>query len=192
MLYLLLFSSTSTALRPAITIDPCTLYSKSPASLKQFQDHVWAPSHWRRGDPPAKTIRSWRLHLHCLPPSWQKKLKQRWRELQRAYFARRRTELWRERITPFYGCTKLAICGWWAIPVQYVSCESGGDYYPDAGLIYGGAYGIIPSTWSDYGGTAFAPTAYEATPHEQDLIAHKMWLDVKDGAWAPFEPPGCG
>jgi len=192
VLLALLFASPTTALRPATTINPCILYSDSPKHLAQFAEDVWSPDRWRRGDPPAKMIQAWRAKQHCLPPGWQRVLRKRWRELQAAFFDRRRAELWRQRVTPFFGCTKLGICGWWAIPATYVSCESGGDYYPDAGLIYGGAYGLIPPTWAAYGGAAFAPTAYEASPREQDLTAHKVWLDVEDAAWAPFEPPGCG
>lgn len=89
MLYLLLFASPTTALRPATTINPCILYAASPSHLKQFAEEVWVPNRWRRGDPPAKTIKAWRLKLHCLPPGWQKKLKQRWRELQGIYFHKR-------------------------------------------------------------------------------------------------------
>jgi Transglycosylase-like domain len=185
VLYLLLFSSTSTALRPSTTIDPCILYSDSAVQLKQFAEDVWSPDRWRRGDPPAKTIEAWRLKLHCAPPSWQKKLKQRWRELQSAYFNRRRAELWRERVTPFCESGRC-----FAIPWEFVSCESGGDYYPNFGFAYGGAYGLIPPTWLAYGGGVYASQANEATPHQQDLIAHKVWLDVGEAAWRPFEG-GC-
>lgn len=84
-----MFSSTSTALRPSTTIDPCILYKDSPSSVKQFIGEVWSPDRWRRGDPPAKTIRAWRAKQRCLPPGWQRVLRKRWRELQRAFFAKR-------------------------------------------------------------------------------------------------------
>lgn len=161
--------------------------------FRPFSRAVWALEKWDRGMPPHKVIAAERKMLRCSQgPGHRKAMKHRWRADQIAYFDHRQDELWRVRVTPFYGCTKLGICKWWAIPAHYVSCESGGDYYPDAGLIYGGAYGIIPSTWADYGGTRYGATAYHASPKEQDLIAAHMWDDVHDAAWAPFEPPGCG
>lgn len=177
-LYLLLFSSTSTALRPATTIDPCILYSDSPVSVKQFIGAVWDEDRWRRGDPPAKTIAAWRLKLHCLPPSWQKKLKQRWRELRAEFFHRRRAELWRERITPYYGCTSIGGCGWWALPVAVTDCESGG-YYGH----HSGAYGFLDSTWSARGGSQYGPYPGAASESAQDLMAHQLWVDVGPSGW---------
>lgn len=112
-------------------------------------------------------------------------LKKRWREAKRAFYEHRRTMLWRTRVTPFYGAGR-----WWAIPWEFVSCESGGDYYPDFGFAYGGAYGLIPPTWLAYGGGSFASQANDASEHQQDLIAHKVWLDVGEAAWRPFEG-GC-
>lgn len=184
MLYLLSFSSTSTALRPATTIDPCVLYSDPPASVRSFIDKVWDESRWRRGDPPAKTVNAWRLHLHCLPPSWQKKLKQRWRELQGEFFDRRGAELRRRRVTPEWGCTSLGGCKFWALPAYIVDCESGGDYTPDAGLTFGGAYGILVSTWQQFGGLRWASQANYAPPYAQDIVARRVWLAVGSSAWA--------
>lgn len=179
-------ASQSSAVRPHTfkPLDPCILYSSSPSKIKQFQDRVWKTSRWRRGDPPAKTIKAWKLKQHCLSPGWQKKLKQRWRELQGAYFDRRRAELWRQRVTPFYGCTTFS-CGWYAIPTVYVDCESGGRGGP-----YPNIYGIISPTWGNYGGYRYAGSAEEASFREQSLIAGAIWDDVGSAAWAPFEG-GC-
>jgi len=103
-------------------------------------------------------------------------LRKRWRELQAAFFERRRTELWRRRVTPFYGCTSIGGCGWWALPVALVDCESGGNY-----LFPYGAYSILDPAWRDWGGqTAHAG---EASKREQDLVAHRGWLLYGEGAW---------
>lgn len=179
MLYLLLFSSTSTALRPVTTtIDPCILYSDSPASVRSFIGQVWDESRWRRGDPPPTTIRAWRLHLHCLPPGSQRALRRRWRELQAEFFNRRRAELWRERVTPYWGCTSIGGCGWWALPVAVIDCESGG-YYGH----HSGAYGFLDSTWIARGGLQYAPFPGAASERDQDLMAHQLWLDVGPSGW---------
>jgi hypothetical protein len=171
VLYLLLFASPTTALRPATTINPCILYSDSAKHLKQFAEDVWSPDRWRRGDPPAKTIDAWRLKLHCAPPNWQKRLKQRWRELQGEYFDRRRAELWRRRVTPF--CSS-GTC--YALPVPLVICESGGNY----GFTYG-AYSILDPAWSAWGGeTAHAG---EASKREQDFVAHRGYSRYGESPW---------
>ena len=171
MLYLLLFASPTTALRPSTTIDPCILYSDSPASVRSFVEEVWSPDRWRRGDPPAKTIRAWRHKQHCLPPGWQRALKKRWRELQAAFFDRRRAELRRRRVTPF--CSN-GTC--YALPVPLVICESGGNY----SFTYG-AYSILDAAWRAWGGkTAHAG---EASKREQDLIAHYGYSRYGESPW---------
>ncbi|HXV05386.1 MAG TPA: transglycosylase family protein [Solirubrobacterales bacterium] len=74
--------------------------------------------------------------------------------------------------------------GWsgaWAIPWQIVACESGGDYgalNPGSGA--GGAYQILPSTWSEYGGRGLPQNA---PPAEQDRIAAQIWADSGPSAW---------
>ncbi len=60
-------------------------------------------------------------------------------------------------------------------------CESGGNYgavNPGSGA--GGAYQILPSTWSLYGGQG-APQ--DAPKEEQDRIAAEIWADSGPGAW---------
>lgn len=163
------------------------------AEYRPFSKRVWRLILWKRKKPKPTTIQAHRDKLKCAAGTGHRHaMKRRWRKDKKAFYHHRAKKIWIVRVTPFYGCTKLGICKWWAIPVQYVSCESGGDYYPDYGLIYGGAYGIIPSTWANYGGTRYGPTAYDASPKEQDLIAAAIWDDVGSAAWAPFEPPGCG
>ena len=71
--------------------------------------------------------------------------------------------------------------GDWAIPEAIVMCESGGNFgavNPSSGA--GGAYQILPSTWSQYGGGG-APQ--DASPQEQSAIASQIWADSGPGAW---------
>ncbi len=65
--------------------------------------------------------------------------------------------------------------GPFSIPTYIVICESGGNYgavNPSSGA--GGAYQILPSTWSLYGGRG-APQ--DASKEEQDRIAAEIWAD---------------
>lgn len=98
-----------------------------------------------------------------------------WRRDQRRYFEHRRAELRRIRITPFYGCTPYG-CGWFALPVALVICESSGNYnYPY------GAYSILDPAWQEWGGqTAHAG---EASKHEQDRVAHYGYSHYGESPW---------
>jgi predicted nucleic acid-binding Zn-ribbon protein len=72
--------------------------------------------------------------------------------------------------------------GDWAIPQAIVMCESGGDWgavNPSSGA--GGAYQIMPSTWSSYGGSG---SPEDASPEEQGRIAAQIWADSGSAAWA--------
>jgi septal ring factor EnvC (AmiA/AmiB activator) len=71
--------------------------------------------------------------------------------------------------------------GPYSIPTYIVMCESGGNYgavNPSSGA--GGAYQILPSTWSLYGGQG-APQ--DAPKEEQDRIAAEIWADSGGSAW---------
>ncbi len=76
------------------------------------------------------------------------------------------------------------VSGWfgdWAIPQAIVMCESGGNFgavNPSSGA--GGAYQILPSTWSLYGGSG-APQS--ASPQQQSAIASQIWADSGPSAW---------
>jgi Transglycosylase-like domain len=71
--------------------------------------------------------------------------------------------------------------GPWAIPWQIVACESGGNYRAlNASSGAGGAYQILPSTWSAYGGKGLPQLA---PPAEQDRIAAEIWADSGPSAW---------
>jgi peptidoglycan hydrolase CwlO-like protein len=77
------------------------------------------------------------------------------------------------------------VAGWvgdWAIPQSIVMCESGGNFHavnPSSGA--GGAYQILPSTWSSYGGHG---SPQNASPGEQHRIASQIWADSGSSAWA--------
>lgn len=99
-----------------------------------------------------------------------------WRKDIELFYEYRRKMLWRKRVTPFYGCTSLGGCGWWALPVGIVECESGGNYY----FPYG-AYSILDPAWQEWGGqTAHAG---EASKREQDLVASVGWNRYGESAW---------
>ena len=60
-------------------------------------------------------------------------------------------------------------------------CESGGNYgavNPSSGA--GGAYQILPSTWSGYGGKG---SPQNGSKQQQDQIAAQIWSDSGSGAW---------
>jgi septal ring factor EnvC (AmiA/AmiB activator) len=71
--------------------------------------------------------------------------------------------------------------GDYAIPSGIVQCESGGNWNavnPSSGA--GGAYQILPSTWSLYGGNGLPQNA---SPAEQSRIAAQIWADSGSAAW---------
>jgi hypothetical protein len=72
--------------------------------------------------------------------------------------------------------------GPYSIPSSIVACESGGNYSalnPSSGA--GGAYQILPSTWSLYGGKG---SPQDASKQQQDQVAAQIWSDSGPGAWA--------
>jgi hypothetical protein len=72
--------------------------------------------------------------------------------------------------------------GHYSIPTSIVMCESGGNYRAvNASSGAGGAYQILPSTWTSYGGTGLPQ---DAPPAEQDAIAAKIYATDGRGAWS--------
>jgi Transglycosylase-like domain len=72
--------------------------------------------------------------------------------------------------------------GHYSIPTSIVMCESGGNYHAvNASSGAGGAYQILPSTWTSYGGTGLPQ---DAPPAEQDAIAAKIYATDGRGAWS--------
>lgn len=182
-LCLAMLGATATAQTPPRQHTPtdarCTV-----GAFRDFSAAVWHPSKWDRAAVPARVRAAQRARLACAPPGHRAAMKRTWRRDHAAWSTRRRIEQHRERWTPYYGCTKLGVCKWWALPAYIVSCESGGDYTPDAGLTFGGAYGLLVETWLQWGGGRYAPAANLAPPWAQDRIARQVWLDVGPGGWA--------
>lgn len=80
--------------------------------------------------------------------------------------------------------------GRFAIPHHIVMCESGGNYRAvnntAAGAAAGrpaGAYQIVTGTWQANGGGAYAPTADQATPAQQDAVAARIWARSGGAPW---------
>jgi peptidoglycan hydrolase CwlO-like protein len=72
-----------------------------------------------------------------------------------------------------YSAGGLGAGAGWAIPYAIVLCESGGQNLPPNSAGASGYYQILPSTWSEFGGTG--PAAYEASKSEQDAVASRIW-----------------
>ncbi|MCB8906242.1 MULTISPECIES: transglycosylase family protein [unclassified Streptomyces] len=67
------------------------------------------------------------------------------------------------------------------------ACESGGNWSINTGNGYYGGLQFSASTWAAYGGTAYAPTANQASKSQQITIAEKVLAGQGKGAW-----PSCG
>lgn len=63
------------------------------------------------------------------------------------------------------------------------SCESGGNWAINTGNGYHGGLQFNAGTWAAYGGTAYAPTADQATREQQIAIAEKTQAAQGWGAW---------
>ncbi|MDQ1010328.1 LysM repeat protein [Streptomyces sp. V4I23] len=66
-------------------------------------------------------------------------------------------------------------------------CESGGNWSINTGNGYYGGLQFSASTWAAYGGTAYAPSADQASKSQQIAIAEKVLAGQGKGAW-----PNCG
>ncbi|MFE7549088.1 transglycosylase family protein [Streptomyces gardneri] len=70
---------------------------------------------------------------------------------------------------------------------RVAQCESGGNWSINTGNGYYGGLQFSASTWAAYGGTAYAPTANQASKSQQIAIAEKVLAGQGKGAW-----PSCG
>ncbi|WP_276615574.1 transglycosylase family protein [Streptomyces sp. A1136] len=70
---------------------------------------------------------------------------------------------------------------------KVAECESGGNWSINTGNGFYGGLQFTPSTWSAYGGTAYASRADLATKKQQILIGEKVLAGQGQGAW-----PSCG
>lgn len=170
LLLALLFASPTQALRPQLpTHAPCFVPLEQ---FRDFSEQVWEPSRWKRSKPKHVTLVAYRRMLACAGgPGHRAQLRRIWRRQQAGFFEHRRDELWRVRVTPFYGGGR-----WWALPYLLVVCESGADYSQTYG-----AYSILDPAWREWGGqTAHAG---EASKREQDRVAHVGWGLYGESAW---------
>ena len=87
-----------------------------------------------------------------------------------------------ESATGNTGAAAPAVAGgsvWDAI----AQCESGGNWAINTGNGYQGGLQFSPSTWAGHGGTAYAPTADQATREQQIAIAERVQASQGWGAW---------
>lgn len=146
------------------------------AAFKPFSAAAWRPEAWKRGQPPTKVIQAQRRRLRCAPGPHRAAMQRTWRRDKAAFYMERRAMLFRERVTPFY-CPGTG--QWWATECTIPLHESG---YGSGG---GNLYGMLDA-WALHGCTAFAPTAWDATKRQQDICAHRHWVDYGRGGWPPY------
>lgn len=63
------------------------------------------------------------------------------------------------------------------------ACESGGNWAINTGNGFQGGLQFTPSTWAGYGGTAYAPSADQATREQQIAVAERVQAAQGWGAW---------
>jgi nucleoid-associated protein YgaU len=66
---------------------------------------------------------------------------------------------------------------------RIAQCESGGNWHINTGNGYYGGLQFSASTWRAYGGTAYAPTADQATRSQQIAVATQVQRAQGWGAW---------
>ena len=66
---------------------------------------------------------------------------------------------------------------------EVAQCESGGNWAINTGNGYQGGLQFSPSTWAGHGGTAYAPTADQATREQQIAVAERVQASQGWGAW---------
>lgn len=66
---------------------------------------------------------------------------------------------------------------------QLVQCEATGNWNINTGNGFSGGLQFTPSTWAAFGGTAYAPEAWQATREQQIAVAEKVQASQGWGAW---------
>lgn len=66
---------------------------------------------------------------------------------------------------------------------RLAQCEAGGNWQINTGNGYHGGLQFSPSTWAAYGGTQYAPYAYQASREQQIAVAEKTLAGQGWGAW---------
>ncbi|GHJ39617.1 transglycosylase family protein [Streptomyces sp. TS71-3] len=70
---------------------------------------------------------------------------------------------------------------------KVAQCESSGNWSINSGNGFSGGLQFTQSTWAAYGGTAYAPAAYQASKAQQIAVAEKVLAGQGKDAW-----PVCG
>ncbi len=98
----------------------------------------------------------------------------------------RRTRWYQHTTWTAYHLDHVELWADWPAWSAIARCETGTrwDWHTTS---YGGALGIAHVTWQAFGGTEYAPTAGDATPWQQLLIARK----IRD-RYHGYHPWGCG
>ena len=66
---------------------------------------------------------------------------------------------------------------------QLAQCEAGGDWSINTGNGFSGGLQFTPSTWAAFGGTEYAPEAWQASREQQIAVAEKVQAAQGWGAW---------
>jgi hypothetical protein len=66
---------------------------------------------------------------------------------------------------------------------KLAACESGGNWAINTGNGFSGGLQFTRSTWSAFGGTTFAPQAFQASREQQIVVAEKVLAGQGWGAW---------
>lgn len=74
---------------------------------------------------------------------------------------------------------------------RVAACESSGNWAVHTGMYEGGLQ-FLPSTWVAYGGTQYAPHAYQATQGQQITVANKVLAAQGPQAWPVCFTRGAG
>ena len=62
---------------------------------------------------------------------------------------------------------------------RVASCEEGGNWQAD-GPRFSGGLGITRANWANYGGQQYAPSAAQATPDQQIMVAERIQYSPPD------------
>lgn len=156
------------------------LLSFTATEFHQWSAKVWNTGLWERKSPTKATLQVQRHKLHCAAgPQHRAAMRHTWKSDKADFYHHRRSMLFRLHVTPYYGCTKLGICGWWAIPAYIVSCESGGDYgAQNPSSSARGAYQMLDSTYATY------CSACDWSKRDQDRAAHRLYASLGSGPWS--------
>lgn len=140
--------------------------------FRAFSADVWDPAGWR-SEPKKNTIAAAEHKRLCAAGRGRarSRMKDVWTADKKQFYERRARELFRVRITPFYGGGK-----WWAIPYSMVICESSGINFTY------GYYSMLDPAWHEWSG-GLGGHAGEYSKRLQDKAAAVGWDMYGEGAW---------